>query len=71
MKHNKFLENCSVFFLLLGGICWGLIGALGFDLIGSIFNTDQGMMSGITRIIYILIGLSAIYRIVLWAQGRK
>lgn len=71
MKHSKFLENCSVFLLLLGGICWGLIGAFGFDLIGSIFNTDMGMMSPVTRVIYVLIGLAAIYRIVLWAQGRK
>lgn len=74
MKNTKFLENLSIFLILLGGICWGLIGAFGFDLIGSIFNTDSGngmMMSPLTRIIYVLIGLAAIYRIVLWAQGRK
>ncbi len=68
---NKFLDNLSVWLLLLGGICWGLIGAFGFDLIGSIFNSDSGMMSPITRIIYVLVGLSAIYRIILWAQSRK
>jgi uncharacterized membrane protein YuzA (DUF378 family) len=71
MKHYKFLDNLTVWLLLLGGICWGLVGAFGFDLIGSIFNTDAGTMSAITRIIYVLIGLSAIYRIVLWAQARK
>lgn len=70
MKNTKFLDNVSVFLILLGGICWGLVGAFGFDLIGSIFNTDPGMMSPLTRVIYVLIGLSAIYRIVLWAQGR-
>ena len=68
---NKWLGNISVFLILLGGICWGLVGAFGFDLIGSIFNTDPGTMSPITRVIYVLIGLSAIYRIALWAQGRK
>ncbi len=68
---NKFLENLSVWLLLIGGICWGLIGAFGFDLIGSIFNSDMGMMSPITRVIYVLVGLSAIYRIILWAQSRK
>ena len=72
MKNTKFLDNCSIILLFLGGICWGLVGAFGFDLIGSIFNTDpEGMMSPLTRIIYVLIGLAAIYRIVLWAQGRK
>lgn len=68
---NKFIDNCSIFFLLLGGICWGLIGAFGFDLIGSIFNTDPQMVSPITRLIYIIVGLSALYRLVLWAQSRK
>lgn len=71
MKHSKFLENSSIFLLLLGGICWGLVGAFGFDLIGSIFNTDNMTMSPISRLIYVLIGLSALYRIFLWAQSRK
>lgn len=71
MKNTKFLDGFSVFLLLLGGICWGLIGAFGFDLIGSIFNTDNGMMSPLTRVIYVVIGLAALYRIGLWAQGRK
>ncbi|MGB7977856.1 MAG: DUF378 domain-containing protein [Chlamydiales bacterium] len=68
MKHNTFLEKLSVILVLIGGICWGLIGAFGFDLIGSIFNMEADMMSPITRIIYVLIGLAAIYRIVLWTQ---
>lgn len=71
MKQSKFIDHFSVFLILLGGICWGLIGAFGFDLIGSIFNTDSGMMSPLTRVIYVLIGLAAVYRIILWAQGRK
>ena len=70
MKHHKFLENLSIILLLVGGICWGLVGAFGFDLIGSIFNTDAGM-SSLTRIIYVLVGLSAIYRIFLWINHRK
>lgn len=71
MKNTKMLDKLSIFLVLLGGICWGLIGAFGFDLIGSIFNTDVDMMSSLTRIIYVLVGLSAVYRIVLWAQNRN
>ena len=71
MKNHKFFDNLSWLLLLLGGICWGLIGAFGFDLIGSIFNANNGMMSPLTRFIDVLIGLSAIYRIAVWAQGRK
>ncbi len=71
MKNAPFLDHFSVFLLILGGICWGLIGAFGFDLIGSIFDTSDGMMSPLTRVIYVLIGIAAIYRLILWAQSRK
>ncbi len=71
MKNIKMLDKLSIFLVLLGGICWGLIGAFGFDLIGSLFNTDGDMMSSLTRIIYVLVGLSAVYRIVLWAQSQR
>ena len=71
MKNHKFVDRLSVILLLIGGICWGLDGAFNFDLIGSIFNTDASMMSPLSRIIYVAVGLSAIYRIILWANKRK
>ena len=70
MKHNKFLDNLSIILVLVGALCWGLVGAFNFDLIGSIFNTGE-MMSPLARVIYVLVGLSAVYRVVLWAQARK
>jgi uncharacterized protein len=43
--------------LLPGGLNWGLVGAFHFDLVAALF----GDMSMLSRAIYILIGLSAIY----------
>ena len=71
MKNAPFLNHFSNFLLILAGFTWGLIGAFGFDLIGSIFNTSYDTMSSLTRVIYVLMGISAIYRFVLWAQSRK
>ena len=42
--------------VLIGALNWGLIGAFGFDLVGFLF----GDMSIASRIIYLLVGLSAI-----------
>lgn len=42
--------------VLLGALNWGLIGAFDFDLVSFLF----GNMSTVTRIIYSIIGLSAI-----------
>lgn len=75
MQGHKFLDKLSIVLLLIGGICWGLVGAFNMEPISAIFNTVNPdgyvVMSPLTRIIYVLIGLSAIYRIILWAKGRK
>ena len=48
--------------LVIGGLNWGLVGIFNFDLVAKIF----GDMSIISRIIYILVGVSALYDIVEW-----
>ena len=44
---------------IIGGLNWGLIGAFDFNLVAAIL----GEMSVLSRIIYILVGLSALYLI--------
>lgn len=44
---------------IIGGLNWGLIGAFDFNLVAAIF----GEQTAISRIVYILVGLSAIYLI--------
>lgn len=46
--------------LIVGGLNWGLVGALNFDLVAALF----GEMSGLSRMVYCLVGLSALYQIV-------
>ena len=43
--------------LIVGGLNWGLIGLAGFDLVATIFGED----SALSRIVYVLVGLAAIY----------
>jgi uncharacterized membrane protein YuzA (DUF378 family) len=43
--------------LVIGGLNWGLVGLFAFDLVAAIFGT----MSVLSRIIYVLVGLSAIW----------
>jgi uncharacterized membrane protein YuzA (DUF378 family) len=44
---------------IIGGLNWGLIGAFDFNLVATIF----GEMSPLSRIVYVLVGLSALYLI--------
>lgn len=46
----------AMILLVVGGLNWGLVGAFQLDLVATIF----GEGSGISNIVYILVGLSAI-----------
>ena len=41
--------------VIIGALNWGLVGLFGFDLVATLF----GEMSILSRILYILIGISA------------
>ncbi len=55
--------------IIIGGVNWGLIGAFNVDLVAAIF----GPMSTFARIVYVLVGLAALYGIALAVKlsGRK
>ena len=56
----KWLDLITLILIIIGGINWGLVGLFnGFDLIATIFS----FAPIITTIIYILVGLSALYQI--------
>jgi uncharacterized membrane protein YuzA (DUF378 family) len=48
--------------LVVGGLNWGLVGFANFDLVASIF----GHGAGLSRIVYALVGLSAVYQALQW-----
>ncbi|NGX26295.1 MAG: hypothetical protein K940chlam6_00210 [Chlamydiae bacterium] len=58
----KTLDVIVAILLVIGGLNWGLIGFFNFDLIGTVF----GYMSAFTRLVYCLVGVSALYQIFQW-----
>lgn len=53
------LHSIAFILLIIGGLNWLLVGVLNWD-IGVLFG---GMSAVVSRIIYILVGLSAVYEI--------
>lgn len=53
----KFLHIIAFILVVVGGLNWGLVGAFDFNLVNTIF----GSMATIETIVYILVGLSAVY----------
>lgn len=59
MKNFTVLDWAAFAILIIGGVNWGLIGFFSFDLVSTIF----GVMSTASRVIYGLVGISAIYSV--------
>ena len=60
------LDWLALILLIVGGLNWGLVGAFGIDLVATLFG--QGSM--LSRIIYILVGLAAIWGFAIMRLGR-
>lgn len=67
MKKMNALDWIAWILVLIGAINWGLIGFFKFDLVAMIF----GDMTLITRLIYALIGIAAIYLIIIRARNKN
>lgn len=55
----KVIDTIALILIIIGAINWGLVGIFNFNLVEAIF----GGISVITRIIYILVGISGLWGI--------
>lgn len=55
-----YLNIVTQILLIVGGLNWLLVGAFQFDLVAALFGGQAAILA---RIVYILVGLSAIWQI--------
>lgn len=63
----KRLDVVAAVLLVVGGLNWGLVGLLNFDLVAKLF----GELSVLSRAVYTLVGLAAVYQAVSWKAIQK
>jgi uncharacterized membrane protein YuzA (DUF378 family) len=56
MKLNA-IDWVAMVLVIVGGLNWGLVGAFKFNLVDTIF----GEGSALARIVYVVVGLAAVY----------
>jgi len=66
MKFNA-VDWIAYILTIIGGLNWGLVGLFKFNLVNEIFGKD----SVLSRIIYVLVGLSALYLIYMASKFNK
>ena len=54
------IHMITLLLVIIGGLNWGLVGALNFDLVATLF----GEGSALARLVYVVVGLSAIHQAV-------
>lgn len=59
----KALNSVTLILVIVGALNWLLVGAFEFDLVATIGGIDFGEVNVFTRIIYILVGLSALVQL--------
>ena len=59
----KSLDRIATALLVVGGLNWGLVAIAQFDLVAWLFGEDFGTTNAVTRIVYGLVGLAAVYGI--------
>jgi uncharacterized membrane protein YuzA (DUF378 family) len=55
----KVIDKIALVLIIIGAINWGLIGFFNFNLVAVIF----GEMTWISRVIYVLVGISGLWGI--------
>jgi uncharacterized protein len=57
----KAINIITLVLVIVGGINWGLVGLAQFDLVAAIFGGQDALLA---RIVYVLVGLSALWQII-------
>jgi len=57
----KKLDVLTLALAIVGALNWGLVAVAEFDLVATIAGLDFGETNGFTRVIYALVGLSAVW----------
>jgi len=67
MKKMNTWQWIAFVLVIIGGLNWGLVGLLGFDLVAFLF----GATSILAKLVYDLVGVSALYLLVGAAIGKE
>ena len=59
----KKLDILAAVLVAIGGLNWGLVALAKFDLVATVVGLDFGQTNAVSRVVYGLVGLSAVYQV--------
>lgn len=67
----KRLDVIAAALVIIGALNWGLAGVLHLDLVATLFGMKFGETSGISSVVYGLVGLSGLYQALTWKSIQR
>ncbi|MEH6436570.1 DUF378 domain-containing protein [Massilia sp. DD77] len=58
------LDYLAMALLIIGGLNWGMVGLFDVDMVATLFGPD----SPLTRVVYVLVGVAALYSVYTMAK---
>jgi len=64
----KKLDVLAGVLVVVGALNWGMVGVARFDLVAALFGLSLGEVSGITAVVYGLVGVAGLYQALFWKR---
>ena len=69
----KLIDVIAAVLVVVGALNWGLVAVARFDLVAALFGLSFGEVSGLTAVVYGLVGMAGLYQALSWkrVQSRR
>jgi uncharacterized membrane protein YuzA (DUF378 family) len=64
----KLIDVVAAVLVVVGALNWGLVAVARFDLVAALFGLSFGEVSGLTAMVYGLVGVAGLYQALLWKR---
>ena len=64
----KLVDVVAAVLVVVGALNWGLVGVARVDLVAALFDLSFGEVSGLTAVVYGLVGASGLYQALFWKR---
>jgi uncharacterized protein len=58
----KVIDVVAAVLVVVGALNWGLVAVAGVDLVAALFGLSFGEVSGLTAVVYGLVGVAGLYQ---------
>ena len=64
----KRVDVVAAVLVVIGALNWGLVAVARFDLVAALFGLSFGEVSGLTAVVYGLVGVAGLYQAIFWKR---